>query len=451
MKNYIKTAVVCIFVIIAASLFAYIGVNHRAAVKEAQVLPFSSERVLTAKPTEPTTEAPTTAKPTVPETTKPIRKTPSIDINSLSIIDMYPLSLAGGDWDVKHCQGVAVDIAGGYIYFSYTTMLVKIDFNGKIVGSVTGIKGHLGDITFNEKDGKVYCGYIPSGKKAFYAAIFNVDKIKKQKMKPTKDIIRTVSLNEVYSDYMTDYDGDGEIVNDRLSADHRYGCAGVDAVCFGPSFSGGKNNLLTVGYGIYNNASRKDNDYQVFVQYDVTGWWDKYGQPYSAKKFHHVGPDKPDGKYFLHTGNTNSGAQTLEYFDELNLWFVNCYRGWKSEYKPYTLFIIDGDVKPVKKKLKGQPKKDKQYVLSLYQDGKHDKETDIYGWYSNYGVQGIAHIGNGLFYIAQPYLNWTGTTAAMCYLYVWNPNNKNPFQLAVDVGTDYSIMKKQRTQASESN
>lgn len=447
MKNYVKTAVVCLLVLITSLLVSLVYFNHKVDVRNAQALPFSSDYAMTAQPIT-TTEPPET-RPTVPTTAKP-KPLPTekavIDIDSMTIIDIYPLSLAGGDWDVKHCQGVAVDMKNGYIYFSYTTMLVKIDWNGKIIGSVTGIKGHLGDITYNESDGKVYCGYIPNGKKAFYAAIFNVDKITKSGMKPTKDIMRTVSLNEVYKDYSVDYDGDGKVENTRTSPDHRYGCAGVDGVCFGPSFSGenGKKKLLTVGYGIYHNWTRQDNDYQVLVQYDVTGWWDKYGQPYSAKEFHHVGPDNHNGKYFVHTGNTNAGVQTLEYFDELNLWFLNCYRGHKGEYKPFTLFIVDGDVKPTKQTLKGQPKTDRQNVLSLYQDGVHDSKNDIYGWYSDYGVQGMAYIGNGLFYIAQPYKNWTGKIAAMCYLYVWNPSRKIPFQISVDIGNDYSISKKPR-------
>lgn len=446
MKNFIKTAVMCVFLIVAAVMITFVCLNHRADVRNAQALPFSSEYVLTAESTA--TTIPPTTKPPVPSTTKAPKVTEKavIDINSLTIIDLYPLSLAGGDWDVRHCQGVAIDKKNGYVYFSYTSMIVKIDWNGKIIGSVTGIKGHLGDLSFNEKDGKVYCSYNPSGKKAIYIAIFNVDKINKQGLKPTKDIMRTVHLNEAYKDYTHDYNGDGKVEGDVLSPDHRYGCSGIDAVCFGPSFKGdsGKDNLLTVCYGIFRNKNRDDNDYQVLLQYDVTGWWDNYGQPYSASKFHHTGPENCDGKYFVYTGNTNYGVQTIEYFDELNLWFLNCYDGNKPQFKKFTLFIVDGDVNPEKKKLKGQPKTDKQYVLSLYQDGVYDEKNDIYGWYCTYGVQGMAYIGDGLFYIAQPYLNWTGTKAAICYLNVWNPNQKNPFQIAADIGNDYSIAKKAR-------
>ena len=55
-----------------------------------------------------------------------------------------------------HIQGIAVDHKKGYIYYSFTTMLIKSTLEGKIVGSVNGLTGHLGCIDFNEADGRVY-------------------------------------------------------------------------------------------------------------------------------------------------------------------------------------------------------------------------------------------------------------------------------------------------------
>ena len=59
-------------------------------------------------------------------------------------------------WGNCHIQGIAVDKKNGYIYYSFTTKLVKATLDGKIVGSVDGLVGHLGCIAFNEKDGCVY-------------------------------------------------------------------------------------------------------------------------------------------------------------------------------------------------------------------------------------------------------------------------------------------------------
>ena len=65
-------------------------------------------------------------------------------------------TVAVGPFKAGHCQGIAVDERRGHIYFSFTTMLVKTDLAGKVLGSVTGLIGHLGSLTFNEEDGRVY-------------------------------------------------------------------------------------------------------------------------------------------------------------------------------------------------------------------------------------------------------------------------------------------------------
>lgn len=53
-------------------------------------------------------------------------------------------------------QGIAVDLKNGYMYFSFTTELLKTDLQGKLIGSVKGMTGHLGCLTVNPEDGRVY-------------------------------------------------------------------------------------------------------------------------------------------------------------------------------------------------------------------------------------------------------------------------------------------------------
>lgn len=40
-----------------------------------------------------------------------------------------PLEQNGGTWDSGHVQGIAVDVRGGYIYYSFTNLLAKYDAN----------------------------------------------------------------------------------------------------------------------------------------------------------------------------------------------------------------------------------------------------------------------------------------------------------------------------------
>ena len=67
-----------------------------------------------------------------------------------------PLEIFSGYFHGGHCQGIAVDTARKFIYYSFTTELVKTDLNGRLIGSVTGLLGHLGCIDFCDADGKVY-------------------------------------------------------------------------------------------------------------------------------------------------------------------------------------------------------------------------------------------------------------------------------------------------------
>ena len=52
-------------------------------------------------------------------------------------------------------QGLVVDKANQCIYFSFTDKLIKTDLSGKLIGTVTGFVGHLGDLDLSD-DGKIY-------------------------------------------------------------------------------------------------------------------------------------------------------------------------------------------------------------------------------------------------------------------------------------------------------
>ena len=72
-----------------------------------------------------------------------------------------PVQINANAWEagVKsagHIQGIAVDSKREFIYVSFTTLLVKLDMQGNVIGSVTGLLGHLGCLEFNEEDGRVY-------------------------------------------------------------------------------------------------------------------------------------------------------------------------------------------------------------------------------------------------------------------------------------------------------
>ena len=320
-----------------------------------------------------------------------------------------PAVIHSGPFKAGHIQGMAIDHAKRHIYCSYTTMLVKTDFEGNVLGTVTGLLGHLGDLDFNAGNRCVYGSLeykndaIGKGilqmensqrtlENAFYIAIFDVDKIDRMGMDAEKDgIMKTVYLPTVLNDYLATVQVEGKV------HEHRLGCSGIDGVSFGPKMgkTEGKQ-YLTVAYGIYSDVGRRDNDYQVLLQYDVEKW-DKWASPLSQGNMHTAGPSKPDGQYFVYTGNTTYGVQNLEYDAYTQKWWMAVYKGAKPKHDNYALFAVDADAKPRKQALKGVPYIRKASVI-----------TDVQGWHQDLGSTGFCSLDNGCFLLSHSYRNNEG-------------------------------------------
>jgi hypothetical protein len=312
----------------------------------------------------------------------------------------FPLQLNGGSWPTSHVQGIAVDAKHGYVYYSFTNLLVKEDFAGNIIGTIGGFNGHLGDLDFNEQDGKVYGSLEYKAAKSFYIAVIDVDQIDQMGMQAQDSgIFQTVYLKEVVKDFTADMDGNGVFDGDTADTpDHRYGDSGIDGVSFGPKFgqTGGQQ-YLTVAYGIYQNNTRTDNDNQVLLQYDISDW-SKYESPLIESAPHTNGPDTVDGKYFVYTGNTDFGVQNLDYDSSLQRWFLGVYIGSKPQFPNYGMFAIDADTQPTIGAIPGQ-NGEQGSLLALADDGLKDASTGIRGWNQKADV-GIESVGNGLVYLS---------------------------------------------------
>ena len=348
-----------------------------------------------------------------------------------------PRKIESGPFKAGHIQGIAVDTEQKYMYYSYTTMLIKTDMQGNIVGSVTGLLGHLGDLDFNDADGRLYGsleykndaigqGILRMEKSerklqtAFYIAIFDVDKITREGMDAEKDgIMTTVFLPTVLEDYLA------EVLTAEGKQNHRLGCSGIDGVTFGPKFGkkGGKQ-YLTVGYGVYGDTDRSDNDYQVLLQYDVSKWA-KYEKPLSQEEMHLQGPAKPAGQYFVKTGNTTYGVQNFDYDASSHSWMMAVYKGNKKHFPNYTFFAADGAARPVKQALEGVPYIKKAKVVALKAAGK--QQGDIRGWDWGVGSTGMCSLGDGYFYLSHNYKIEEGQ-GSIIRLYRFTGNADNAFE-----------------------
>jgi hypothetical protein len=67
-------------------------------------------------------------------------------------------------------NGIAVDRANGFVRHFFTQMLVKTGLQGSVLGTVTGLTGHLGDLDLVPEDGRA-CGSLEyRAQKACYLA-----------------------------------------------------------------------------------------------------------------------------------------------------------------------------------------------------------------------------------------------------------------------------------------
>ncbi len=322
-----------------------------------------------------------------------------------------PRDIFSGCWNTGHCQGIAVDTKRGFVYYSFTTALVKTDLNGRLIGSVGGLLGHLGCIAFNAEDGRLYgsleykndaigrgilnmLGSDARLQDAFYIAVFDVDRIDRAGMDACTDGVMTaVYLKEVVDDFTAEAENGGRPVR------HRLGCSGIDGATFGPLPGGadGKRYLF-VAYGVYSDEERTDNDHQVLLCYDISDWA-RWAKPLSQSDMHASGPAAPDRKFFVFTGNTTYGVQNLEYDPFTGCFLMAVYRGKKPQYPNRPMYIVDGSKAPVKAVLRGVEPEQTGETLSLLEKGL-PHESGVWGWDFPLGSTGLCALGDGHYYVS---------------------------------------------------
>ena len=366
--------------------------------------------------TTPATTESTTMTEAVTETTLPpdVIPAPSHDIAQM------PLCINGGAWDTSHVQGIAIDTERQYMYFSFTQLLVKTDLQGNILGTVTGLTGHLGDLDFNDIDGRVYGSLEYKSQNAFYLAIFDVDKITRMNMNAEKDGIMTaVYLPDVVEDFTA-------LVGEKKTQ-YRYGCSGIDGVAFGPTFGKDASEpfSLMIAYGIFSDTSRTDNDYQVILEYD---WHDlaPYEKPLNQKNPHREGL-AAKARYFAYTGNTNYGVQNLEYDAASGNWLMAVYTGKKTTFPNLPLYIVDGSIAPVEGEIIGQPTPETGLLLTLAKGALTHKPSGVTGWSFAYGNTGLIALDDGYFYVSHNSKK-DGKQTCDAYLYKWTGKGQTGFE-----------------------
>ncbi len=317
-----------------------------------------------------------------------------------------PQPLFTGVWGRNHIQGICVDQKKGFIYYSYTTCLVKARLDGTVVGTVTGLLGHLGCIAFREEDGCVYgsleyksdsigkgvlerLGTRANLSDGFYVVRFDVDRIDREGIEADgSDIMTAVFIREA----VEDYSGVGKNKKGE-EVPHRFGCSGIDGTTFAPlpGKTEADGTYLYVAYGVYSDLDRCDNDYQVLLCYDPKDW-EKIARPLKQEQMHKNGFDAPLHKFFVFTGNTNYGVQNLEYDRHTNSLYMAVYIGKKAEYPNFPMFAVDLSVPAETQMLQGVGEEGE--VLTLRCDGE-GHACGVCGYKFKLGATGMYSFGNG--------------------------------------------------------
>lgn len=292
-----------------------------------------------------------------------------------------------------HVQGIATD--GTYMYFSFTTMLIKTDMSGKLIGSATGLTGHLGCIAWSDTDRRVYgslefkndaigrgilrsLGKEEENPDAFYIARFDVEKITAPGMDALDcGIMTMVKLADAVEDYGWT---DGNLT-------HRHGCSGIDGITIVPDYNGRRS--IFVAYGVYGDTARDDNDNQVLLRYDFDA---------ISAQFTRILPDdsgegiRAADKLFVYTGNTTYGVQNLEYDPHTNCILAAVYRGKKPQFPNHPMYFID--------MAKPAVTRDGVTYLQLADRGE-PHESGIRGGEFPLGSTGMISLGGGYYYFSQ--------------------------------------------------
>ena len=315
----------------------------------------------------------------------------------------FPKDIFSGSYKTGHCQGIAVDAERGYVFYSFTTAIIKTDLTGKLIGSAYGLLGHLGCIAYNPADNRVYGsleykndtigrGILKANGQesiddGFYIAIIDCEKLNRIDMNAVSDGVMTaVYLRDVVEDYHAAVTENGREVL------HRYGCSGIDGLTIAPvPGTDGPRDHVIVAYGIYSDTDRADNDHQVLLSYPLSALTE-YEKPLSQDTMHHSGPEAPEAKYFVFTGNTNWGIQNLEYDPYTGNFFACVYTGKKPQFQNPPMFVIDGHKPAVMQKLAGLA--EEGLTLSL------DAATGLNGLPFGYGSTGFYAFGNGYYAVS---------------------------------------------------
>jgi hypothetical protein len=124
-----------------------------------------------------------------------------------------------------------------------------------------------------------------------------------------------------------------------------------------------------------------------------------YAAPLDQNDMHTQGPQKPDEKYFVYTGNTTYGIQNLEYDAARGCMLAAVYCGKKPQFPNYAMFAIDCTQKPAREPLRGVG--EMGTVLPLAPLDEYDQASGLHGSRFPLGATGMIALSEGGYYFSK--------------------------------------------------
>ena len=315
----------------------------------------------------------------------------------------YEVSTSG--WATGHVQGIAIDDKREYMYYSFTTVLVKVNMSNGVVEGTVALPNelHLGDMDFY--NGKLY-GSISGGATYVdlqYIAVFDVDTITKVNT-PYSTVMKAIYIEEAVTDI----------------SENKYGRTGIDGFTFGtmPGDTSGNMYMYVATGGSTVEPDRTDKNYQILYAYEADAL-DTYMEPLDMNNLHKNGPELYQ-KLFIYTGQHYSGPQSLTYDHDTGDIWMGMYAETVDGFPPYRLLAIDGEVAPVYQDLdlgdnpgvEYDESETDGYVLALKEVGVEDDATGIWGYTTvpHDVATGFVSLGNNYFYVS-----YNGTISDLQY------------------------------------
>ena len=210
-----------------------------------------------------------------------------------------------------HMQGFTTDKENGYMYFSFTDSVVKVNMNSTMIAQVHVSGGHLGDIDYHE--GKLYASFLgqPGAGKvwddwsSFKIYVFNADDLALEKIIPLPICDELKAL--------------------RGTPEDIYGFNAIDGMTFGPDADG---NMKMFAACATIEGEKFSN--QILLQLSLDGEFEKL--------------------CLIPTGNTVFGIQNLDHDDETGEFWFSTYCPNQPYMPRETLYCVAPDLKTVTKK-----------------------------------------------------------------------------------------------------